>query len=150
LGVVLSTIKVSVITEWEQKMPTKKFETGKSGNPKGRPKNQTATTKLRKTIVDAMPEIIQGLIGAAKQGDVGAATVLLNRCVPALKPEAMAISLPVKTTLVEQGAIIVKATMSGSIPPDVGAALISALSNQSRIVEIDELTKRLEVLEAVK
>ena len=131
-------------------MAESKFTPGKSGNPKGRPKNQTATILLRKAIVDAMPEIIQGLIDAAKQGDVGAATVLLNRCVPALKAEAQTINLPIKPALVEQGAAIVKATMSGNIAPDVGAALITALSNQSRIIEINELTKRLEILEAAR
>ena len=129
-------------------MPTKKFETGKSGNPKGRPKNQTATTKLRKAIVDVMPEIIQSLIDAAKQGDVGAATVLLNRCVPALKAEAQTINLPVKPTLVDQVNAIVKATMGGNIPPDVGAALITALANQAKIVEADDVIRRLEILEA--
>ena len=144
---VLSTIKVSVITEWEQKMPTKKFETGKSGNPKGRPKNQTATTKLRKAIVDVMPEIIQSLIDAAKQGDVGAATVLLNLCVPALKSEAQAINLAVKETLTEQGNEIIKATMGGEIPPDIGSQLITALSNQGRLVELQELAERLSRIE---
>jgi dihydrodipicolinate synthase/N-acetylneuraminate lyase len=129
-------------------MTESKFTPGKSGNPNGRPKNKTAPLILKKAISDAMPEIIQSLIDAALSGDTQAATTLLNRCVPALKAEAQTINLPTKSSLVEQGAAIVKATMSGNIAPDVGAALISALSNQSRIVEIDELTKRLEILEA--
>jgi hypothetical protein len=90
-----------------------------------------------------MPEIIQGLIDAAKQGDVGAATVLLNRCVPALKSEAQAINLPVKETLPEQGNEIIKATMGGEIPPDIGSQLITALANQGKLVELQELSERL-------
>ena len=128
-------------------MPTKKFETGKSGNPRGRPKNKTAPVMLRKAISEAMPEIIQGLIDAAKQGDVGAATVLLNRCVPALKSEAQAINLPVMDTLPEQGDEIIKAAVSGQIPPDIGAQLITALSNQGKLVELQELSERLSRLE---
>jgi hypothetical protein len=128
-------------------MAESKFTPGKSGNPRGRPKNKTAPLILRKAISEAMPEIIQGLIDAAKQGDVGAATVLLNRCVPALKSEAQAINLAVKETLPEQGNEIIKATMGGEIPPDVGAGLITALSNQGKLVELQELAERLSRIE---
>ena len=124
-------------------MASVKFKPGESGNPRGRPPNKASTILLRKAINDAMPEIIQGLIDAAKQGDVGAATVLLNRCVPALKAEAQAINLPVKETLPEQGNEIIKATMGGEIAPDVGAGLITALSNQGKLVELLELSERL-------
>lgn len=131
-------------------MASVKFKPGKSGNPRGRPPNKTATILLRKAIVDAMPEIMQGLIDAAKNGDVGAATVLLNRCVPVLKAEAQAITLPVKNSLAGQGNEINKATVSGKLPPDIGAQLITALSNQSKIVEIDDVIRRIEALEATK
>jgi hypothetical protein len=124
-------------------MASVKFKPGESGNPRGRPPNKTATALLRKAIVDAMPEIIQGLIDAAKQGDVGAATVLLNRCIPAFKSEAQAINLPVKETLPEQGNEIIKATMGGEIPPDIGSQLITALANQGKLVELQELSERL-------
>jgi hypothetical protein len=98
---------------------------------------------LRKAISEAMPEIIQSLIDAAKQGDVGAARVLLNRCVPALKAEAQAINLPVKETLPEQGNEIIKATMGGQIPADIGAGLITALAAQGKLVELEEISERL-------
>src|SRR5450631_1098724 len=104
-------------------MPSPKFKPGESGNPAGRPANKAATILLRKAISDAMPEIIQSLIDAALSGDTQAATTLLNRCVPALKAEAQTINLPVKPALIEQGAAIVKAIVSGNIAPDVGSAL---------------------------
>jgi hypothetical protein len=62
----------------------------------------------------------------------------------------MPVSLPVNGTLTEQGEKIIRATMSGSIPPDIGNQLITALASQSRIIEIDELTKRIETLEGMK
>jgi hypothetical protein len=58
--------------------------------------------------------------------------------------------LPVNGTLAEQGNEIIKATMSGQIPPDIGSQLITALANQSRIVEIDDVVKRLDALEQFK
>ena len=128
-------------------MPTPKFKPGQSGNPAGRPPNKAATILLRKAISEAMPEIIQGLIDAAKLGDIGAATVLLNRCIPALKAEAQAINLPVMDTLPEQGDEIIKAAVSGQIPPDIGAQLITALSNQGKLVELQELAERLSRIE---
>ena len=128
-------------------MPTKKFKAGVSGNPKGRPKNKTAATLLRKSIIDDMPDIILKLVEQAKNGDTAAAKILLDRCCPALKPQAMAISLPVNGTLEEQGGEIIKATLSGQIPPDIGAQLISALSNQGKLIELQELTQRVEKLE---
>ena len=131
-------------------MAESKFKKGVSGNPNGRPPNKTATILLRKAIVEAMPEIIQGLIDAAKLGDISAATVLLNRCVPVLKAEAQAINLPVKGTITEQGDEIIKSIVTGKIPPDTGSQLITALANQAKIVEIDDLTRRIEALEATK
>ena len=131
-------------------MPTKKFKAGVSGNPKGRPKNKTAATLLRKSILEDMPEIIQTLVSQAKNGDTAAAKILLDRCCPALKPQAMAVNLPVNGTLAEQGGEIIRATLSGQIPPDIGAQLISALSNQGKLIELQELTQRIEALEVRK
>lgn len=128
-------------------MTTAKFKAGVSGNPKGRPKDKTPATLLRKSIAEAMPDIILKLVEQAKEGDTAAAKILLDRCVPSLKPEAMAINLPVNGTLAEQGGEIIRATLSGHIPPDIGAQLITALANQSKIIEIDELTQRIEALE---
>ena len=128
-------------------MPTLKFKPGQSGNPKGRPKNKTPATILRKSIIDDMPEIIKTLVALAKGGDVAAAKILLDRCVPALKPQAMPICLPVNGSLAEQGKEIVKATMAGKIPPDIGSQLITALSNQGKLIELQELTERLSRIE---
>ena len=131
-------------------MPTPKFKPGESGNPKGRPKDKTPATLLRKSIAEAMPEIITTLIEQAKGGDVTATKVLLDRVCPALKPQAMPISLPVNGSLAEQGGEIIKATMAGQVPPDIGSQLITALANQSKIIEITDLTHRIEILEGKK
>ena len=131
-------------------MTTTKFKPGQTGNPNGRPKDKTPATLLRKSIIGEMPEIINTLVGLAKGGDVAAAKVLLDRCVPALKPQSMPINLPVNGTLAEQGGEIIRATLSGHISPDIGSQLITALANQAKIIEIDELTKRIELLESKK
>jgi hypothetical protein len=131
-------------------MPTPKFKAGISGNPKGRPKDKTPATLLRKSIIDDMPEIILKLVEQAKNGDTAAAKILLDRCCPALKPQALAINLPANGTLAEQGNEIIRATLSGNIPPDIGAQLITALANQGKLIELQELTERIEILEEQK
>ena len=124
-----------------------KFQPGVSGNPKGKPKDRTPATLLRKAIVEDMPEIILKLVEQAKNGDTAAAKILLDRCCPTLKPQAIAINLPVYGSLAEQGGEISRATMTGQIGPDIGSQLITALSNQGKLIELQELTERLSRLE---
>jgi hypothetical protein len=124
-----------------------KFKVGVSGNPNGRPKDKTPATLLRKSIINDMPEIIVKLVQQAKEGDTAAAKILLDRCCPPLKPQAMTINVPVGGTLAEQGGDIIRTMLSGHIPPDIGSQLINALSNQAKLIELQELTERIEILE---
>lgn len=126
---------------------TTKFQPGQSGNPNGRPKDKTPATLLRKSIVDEMPEILKTLVNLAKEGDVQAAKVLLDRICPPLKSQALPIALPVNGTLSDQGSEVLKATLTGQIPPDIGTQVISALANQSKLIETTDLIKRIEILE---
>ena len=126
------------------------FKPGVSGNPKGKPKDKTPATLLRKSIAEAMPEIILTLIEQAKNGDVAAAKCLLDRVCPTLKPQAITVRVPVNGSLAEQGGEVIRATLAGQIPPDIGSQLITALAAQSKIIEIDELTQRIEILEGRK
>lgn len=128
-------------------MASPKFQPGQSGNPAGRPKDKTPATLLRKSIAEDMPEIVKTLVELAKDGDVQAAKVLLDRICPPLRPQALAVNLPINGTITKQGDEIIRATMSGQIPPDIGSQLITALAAQAKIIEIDELTKRIEALE---
>jgi hypothetical protein len=127
-----------------------KFEKGQSGNPKGRTPAHITATKVRKSLADDLPDILNKLVELAKEGDTTAIKLILDRVCPALKPQAVPISLPVCDSLAEQGNEIIRATMSGKIPPDIGSQLITALANQAKIIEVDELTKRIEVLEQSK
>jgi hypothetical protein len=128
-------------------MPTPKFKPGQSGNPAGRPKDKTPATLLRKSIADDMPEIIKTLVELAKGGDVQAAKVLIDRICPPLRPQALPVNIEMGATLPETGGNILAATLAGSIPPDVGTMLIKALTEQGRLVELQEMAQRLERIE---
>jgi hypothetical protein len=49
--------------------------------------------------------------------------------------------------LVEQGSEVIRATLSGEIPPDIGSQLITALSNQGKLIDLEELADRLKRIE---
>ena len=123
------------------------FEKGASGNKQGRIAGQTPGAKLRKAIEAKADDILQAIINAAVQGDMGAAKMLLDRITPTLKAQTLPINLLVMETLPEQGNEIIKATMAGQISPDIGSQLITALSNQGKLVELQELAERLSRIE---
>lgn len=131
-------------------MTTHKFKKGESGNPAGRPAGKTPGAQLRKAIELRADDILQSVIEAAVAGDMQACKILLDRITPTLKAQSMPISLPTNGTLAGQGEEVIKATMTGQIPPDIGSMLITALSNQGKLVEIQELTSRIEALENQK
>ena len=130
-------------------MPTPKFKPGQSGNPAGRPKDKTPATLLRKSIVNEMPEIVKTLVDSAKNGDIQAAKVLLDRVCPPLRPQALPIEVEMGETLPNTGGNILSAILSGDIPPDIGSTLIKALTDQGKLIELQEIAERLKRLEKV-
>lgn len=126
-----------------------KFKPGESGNPQGRPAGQTPGAKIRAAIEKESSEILAAVIIAAKNGDMAAARMLMDRIVPPLKPTTAAVQLPgtISQSLAAQGASVISATLSGSLPPDSAQQLLSALAAQARITEVTELVSRIEALE---
>ena len=62
------------------------WKAGQSGNPKGRPrKSQKTMAQLRSQISEHLPDVIEVLANAAKDGDVQAARILVERCVPSMR-----------------------------------------------------------------
>ncbi|MBT6576074.1 MAG: hypothetical protein HON51_07585 [Gammaproteobacteria bacterium] len=121
------------------------FKKGQSGNPSGRPKQDTAN--LKKLLAQHGESVLQKVIDAALEGDLTACKLVLDRLYPGIKSQAMPVNIPVGATLPETGNSVVTETMSGNVPPDIGASLITALSNQAKLVEFTELSLRLARIE---
>lgn len=129
-----------------------RWKAGESGNPTGRKPGTGEVAKLRNSIAAHLPEIITQLVAKAKEGDAQAARLLLERVLPALRPieQPVALSLPAGDGITGQGRAIVQAVADGTLAPGQGAQLLTGLGSLARIVEIDELEKRISLLEGVK
>ncbi len=125
------------------------FQPGKSGNPKGKPKGQTPRGRFREQVDAALPEIVDGLVTAAKAGDVAAAKLVLDRCIPALRPTSEPVKLPVSSSasLADQAATVTAAALAGKLDTDTAKALIELLTAQAKIIEQEETENRLEALD---
>ena len=131
-----------------RKPPAAAWKPGQSGNPKGRPTGTGEVAKLRAAIADRVPELLAAMMARALDGDVGAARLLLERAIAPLKAaeQSQALSLP-DGTLTEQGRAVLASVAAGELAPGQGAALLGAIGTLARVTEIDELARRIEVLE---
>ena len=126
-----------------------RWKAGESGNPAGRKPGTGAVAKLRAAISNDVPDIISSLTAAAKAGDVGAARLLLERVVPPIKAAELAtpFALP-DGSLSDQCRAVMVAAAAGDIAPGQAAQLLSCLGSIAKLVETDELMRRVEALEA--
>lgn len=126
-----------------------RFKPGQSGNPRGKPKGcKHASTKLRDAIATDLHAIVAALVEKAKQGDTGAAALLLSRTVPPLRPQSGPPDVAISgKTLVGRAEAIAAATLSGDLSPTAATELMALLTKQARIVEVGELSERLERIE---
>lgn len=125
------------------------FPKGKSGNPAGRPRGTSKADTLRRAIEGELDGIIEAMVAAAREGDVSAAKLLLDRAIPALKPMDTPVTLPTGGGLAERGAAILAAVGDGTVTPDQAAKLLQSLGALARVEEIAELRARLDSLERV-
>jgi len=126
------------------------FPKGKSGNVNGRTAGSGVTGKLRKAILDKSPELLQMVINKAlTEDDVTAAMALLNKVMPNLKAsnEPVKFNLDTNKNISDIGAEIIGAISKGEVALDSGAQLVSSLASLAKLREIDDLTKRIELLE---
>ncbi len=128
------------------------FKAGQSGNPKGRPKGtgNAALSVLRKPLNDNAEKLIQVAIEMALEGNEAMLRTCLDKLLPSVRSTDRHISLPglnKQTSLLEKAELVIRCVAEGKITPIEGNQVLSGLSTTARILESDEIVKRLEVLE---
>ena len=132
-----------------KKNPANLWKPGQSGNPAGRPTGQSAITRLRAQLEPDAPEILQTMVAAAKGGDVQAARLILERILPPVKPIEQCIELAmVGDTLTDKGKAVLGAISTGELAPGQGSQLIAAIGALARVIELDDLERRISELES--
>lgn len=126
-----------------------KFKPGQSGNPQGRPKD-TRTASLRALLAPHAPELVAKAVQLARDGDTTALRLCLERILPPLKGKDTAVSIPAiadAQTLADKALAVIDAAAAGAITPTEAATLMQSLTGLSRVIETDELEKRIAALE---
>jgi hypothetical protein len=134
-----------------KRAPAGRWKPGQSGNPAGRPRGSGDVSQLREAIRHKVPTIIDKLTELAVSGDVGAARLLLERVIPPLKAaeQAVPLSLP-SGSLTDQGRTVLAAVAAGDLAPSQGAGLLASLGTLGKLIEVDELERRVAALEGTR
>ena len=129
-----------------------RFKKGESGNPAGRPKGiQDKRTALRSFLEPHAEELVQKAKDLALEGDTTALRLCLERLVAPIKIKDEPVELEGlegSQSLVEQGQAIINALAKAQLTPSEAATLMQSVATQARIIEVEELDRRLSVLEA--
>jgi hypothetical protein len=124
------------------------FKPGVSGNPAGRPRRPRAgQDALRRDLLRQAPEILAALVEAAKSGDPQAARLILDRCLPPLRPVDRASPIALGDSLTQASAAILAGLAAGTLTIDQGSRLAGIISSLARTQELTETERRLAFVE---
>lgn len=131
-------------------MNSGRWKKGQSGNPAGRRPGSGSVAALRASLAECLPTLLDNLGKAAVAGDMAATRILLDRVLPPLRAEESPVALDLSraTTLADKAEAVLSAAASGEVSPSQAAQMISALGTTARIIEAQELEKRIAALEA--
>jgi hypothetical protein len=128
------------------------YEKGQSGNPGGRPKgSRNKATVLLEGLFDNEAETIaRKVVQLAKEGDLMAAKLVLERLIPPAKERRITLSLPEVTTaqaILAANAAVIEAVTSGELSPQEGQAVQALIEGQRKAIETQDHATRIEALE---
>ena len=115
----------------------------------GRKKGSGQAAHYRAMLEPYAEGLIQQVVDLAKGGDMAALKLCFDRLCAPLRATDRFITIDGmdKKELSERGDIVIQAVSNGDITPTEASSLMSAISSQARIIEIDELERRVSELE---
>ena len=130
-----------------------RFKPGHSGNPSGKPKGSLnrVTLAIQSLLDGEGEELTRKAIELAKDGDLTALRLCLERICPPRKSRPISIDLPdVKTSegvsLAQTS--VVQAVGEGEITPEEGQVLSNILESRRKSIESEDHERRLYELES--
>ena len=116
----------------------------------GRKKGSGQAAKYRAMLEPHAETLIQQVVDKAKDGDMAALKMCLDRLCAPLKPTDRLITvdgLKDCKSISDKGALILDNLAQGAITPIEASHIITVISNQAKIIELDELEERVASLE---
>jgi hypothetical protein len=128
------------------------FPRGKSGNPSGKPKGARHRTTLavERLLEGEAEEIGRKAIELAKAGDTVALRLCLERIAPVRKGSPISLTLPIMLTpadVTTAMSAIISQMAEGEITPDEAAVAASVIETKRKVLETEELDRRLLAIE---
>jgi F0F1-type ATP synthase gamma subunit len=129
-----------------------RFQQGQSGNPSGRPRGalNRATVLAQELLAARVESIAAKLIELAEGGDMRAIRVCMDRLVPAIKHQPIAVELPPlekPADSVEAAASIAAAVAAGELTATEAAELAKLIDVYVRALDGKGFDERLTKLE---
>lgn len=124
------------------------WKPGQSGNPAGR---KPGAELLRQLLDPHREDLVRKAVAMALAGDATCMRLLLDRLAPPSRAEAQKViieGLSEASTLTDKANVIVNAMGRGDLAPDIAAMLVQAITNVGKVVEVDELERRVAALES--
>ena len=127
--------------------PSGKFAKGNKASP-GRPPGRGVVAELRDKLAKDVDKVIDKVREQALAGDPQSIRILLDRVVPALRPVELPapIAMPAGD-LTQQAQAVIQAAANGDLAPGQATQLLQGLGALAKIIEIDDLAKRIAALE---
>lgn len=136
-----------------KRTPPAAWKPGESGNPRGKPKGAiNKTTRLAMELFEGgIKNIAEVVIKQAKDGDLAAARLVLDKLVPNARERAVELpGLPSTESpagVAEAQAAILQAVASGDLTPGEAATLSGIVESRRKAIETQELELRIQALE---
>lgn len=133
-----------------------RFKPGESGNPDGRRPGSGWVGKARQEMqkawdgsaVDGSDGLRHVLLEKARGGDMAAIRLVAERVCAPLKAVEPTVEVPLEgNTLTERAMSVLGALGRGEIAPGQASQLLQGLGSLSKIIEADELERRIKALE---
>jgi Family of unknown function (DUF5681) len=129
-----------------------RFKKGKSGNPKGKPKGaRHKVSMLAELLFETDVEgVCRQVVNQAKEGNMQAAKIILDRLLPPKKDRPIHFKLPMiynATDAVTASRLICHAVGNGELTPLEGESLSKMVENHVKNIELFDFGLRLEAIE---
>ena len=124
------------------------FQPGNAGRPKGARNRRTLLAE--QIMAEDLESVARAVVAAAKDGDMTAARIILDRLAPVRRGRPVTFDLPAGTDVADLSAafdVVLHAVAGGQITPEEAASVATLLETRRKAAETAEVVERIAALE---